>query len=109
MKKIILLLILLSSFNAFSQAKDSIYLGKPKVFSRPAPIVEYEIVQSVTKHSETQYEIITKLFTLRQGQQIFDLFARWENLTKQSKNIDDVKNYQKKLAEKELKEIGFHE
>lgn len=103
------MLILFSSITAFSQAKDSTEVVKPRVFSRPVPIVEYEIVQTVTKTGNHLFEVITKLYILRERQDFFEIFAVWQNLARQPKGVEAIKTYHKKLVEKELKLIGHHE
>lgn len=102
MKKTLLLLFLLCSITAFSQAK-------PKVFGKTVPYVEYEITTTKTKAGKNQYEVTTKIFVLRERQSIFEIYARWENLVRNPKMIDSAAAYQKSLAAKELKNLGFHE
>lgn len=107
MKKLTLLLLLFCSMACFSQDKDSLKTPKPKVFSRVAPVVEYEITHDFRKIGPHQYEMVTKLYVLRQRQTIFEIFARWESLVRQSSLREKVEEYHKSLAEKELKLLGY--
>lgn len=107
MKKLILLLILLSSISAFSQ--DSLHVKPPKVFSRPVPIIDYIISWENKPISENIFFITTRLFVLKKGQNFFEIFAKWENTTKKYGDIKELVEYQNSLAKKELQIIGFHE
>lgn len=105
MKKLILLLLFLSSCSLMAQVKN--FGKKPEISNTPARAVEYEISTTVTKTSPKTYEVTTKLFILRQRQEIFEIFAKWENLARNSKMIDSCKSYQHELAKKELRNLGF--
>jgi len=79
------------------------------VFSRVTPVVEYEITHEVKKLAQHQFEVVTRLYILRERQTIFEIFAQWQNLTRQSKLTDGVIKYQLIQAEKELEILGIHE
>lgn len=116
-----LLILLLLSSAAFGQIKpnDSLvksgfeYITKNEVnvirLNRPAPVVEYEVVQTVTVGQGNQYLVHTKLFTLRQGERFFEIFATWEGLCRQKSETKYLKEKQRGYVEKELKQLGFYQ
>lgn len=109
MKKLILLLILLSSINCFSQAPhDSLNCVKPKVFGRAVPVVEYEVVRHTQPRGKHNIEVITRLYVLHQGAEIFEIFAEWHGLVRNDDLLGKLYKRHDESVKKELEILGWH-